>query len=141
MTCPRGVPGTIVSLVVLLIIEKHLAYSLHFFVTGTRLFGVDLEAKVLHQPKARLRPPRPVFWAQRGHALMAGSLPQRSRSQGRPSGVASAGWPLTGAGAKGTLLQHDKQPFTEQLNRRTDRERLHPLTPARRFSRLFHFVE
>jgi len=34
--------------------------------------------------------------------------------------------PLMAARAKGTRLQHDKQPFTEQLNRTTDRERLSP---------------
>ena len=83
MTCPRGVPGTIVSLVVLLIIEKHLAYSLHFFVTGTRLFGVDLEAKGLHQPKARLRPPRPAVLGAERPTL---SWPDHSRSEAAVKG-------------------------------------------------------
>ena len=104
MTCPRGVPGTIVSLVVLLIIEKHLAYSLHFFVTGTRLFGVDLEAKVLHQPKARLRPPRPVVLGAerpRSHGRITPAAKPQSRATigSRVSGLA-----LDGGGSEGNSL-------------------------------------
>ena len=55
---------------------------------------------------------------------MAGSLPQRSRSQGRPSGAASAGLPLDSGESEGQLsCRSNKQPFAVQLDRGSDRER------------------
>src|SRR5206468_1177846 len=70
-----------------------------------RCAGVDLEAQGQHQPKAQLRTPRPaVLGAERFAPLAAGALPQRSRSQGRPQGVAFSGLTLEGGGSEGNSL-------------------------------------
>jgi len=47
---------------------------------------------------------------------MAGSLPQRSRSEGRPSGFALAGLPLDGGESEGNLTAYIGEVDCERLS-------------------------
>jgi len=62
---------------------------------------------------------------------MDGSLPHRSRSQGRPSGVASAGLPLDGCEREG-----NRSVYTGKVNANGSRL----LESASGFFLLFHFA-
>ena len=55
---------------------------------------------------------------------MAGSLPQRSRSQGRPSGSALAGLPVDGGESEGNLTAYPGKVDCERLSPPSARVRI-----------------